>query len=152
MPKQVSTLTDNHEVTTNGATEDDSQQPSRNLDLNDLADRMDGDARSRAVQRILSHHAFLRADIDRLCAKVGSQAETIAQLESRLALVEEDGEAEEGTPMGKRRGVSKEKEAAPAPTDYTKPENDRRAKAGFWNTKLYFGEPRRKSDKGDFLL
>jgi hypothetical protein len=113
MTKQVSASTDDPEITTKGATEDDSEQPSRNLDLSDLANRMDGDARSRAVQRILAHHAALRADLDKTCAKVGAQAEEIARLQTRLALLEGDGETEEENeeevPAKKSKGAAKGK-------------------------------------------
>lgn len=69
-------------------TDDDDQSP-QDLNLNDLADKMDKHARSRAVERILRHHQSLRSDLDKMRAKLGQQAEMIAALEARLALVEE---------------------------------------------------------------
>ncbi|HTZ72943.1 MAG TPA: hypothetical protein VMB47_03405 [Candidatus Aquilonibacter sp.] len=105
---------------------------SPNDDLDAIADGLETQNRTRAVEKILSHHAALRAELDRLCAQVGSQAETIARLEAKLALVKEEN--------------PKNNKSKTETIDYTKPENDRRVndKLSFWERKSYSGPERRK--------
>jgi len=125
MANQVSSV-DPDEVKLPDQTDD--EHPSRDLNLNDLADRMDSHARSRAVERIIAHHQALRRDLDKMCSKLGEQAETISELETRLALLEGDGDDEEKTKSarGKPRGAgARGKEVSvPKSTEQPKSEDD----------------------------
>lgn len=57
-------------------------------DLDALAQGLDVQHRSRAIDRILAHHAALRSEIDRLGAQAGEQREVIVRLEKRVAALE----------------------------------------------------------------
>ena len=110
------------------------RRAARRDDLSALADGMDSQSRTRAVEKILGYHAALRAELDKLGAQVGSQAETIARLEARLAAIPKG----ESPKNGKSKGETE--------VDYTMPENDRRVndKLSFWERRSYSGPERRK--------
>ncbi len=115
---------------------DDEEQASGpgDLDLSDVADRLDNDARSRAVERILSHHQALRREIDQSCKRLGDLSEEVSALAARIAVLEED-EEEQGSP-GKRsedeedqkakgRGASAKSKEAASPSDFNESTSDR---------------------------